>query len=96
MKNGKKVERDFGSSGRYGYPWMLVLDGARSRRDEPKVIATSIGPDGNIGCPVNEKETDLFFGMLRDTRKRLTDEDLKVLRAEHEAFAKPIREMMKR
>jgi hypothetical protein len=90
MKNGKALnERFAGGTGR-GLPWFVVTDAAQ------KPLATSDGPDGNIGCPVTPEEAEVFFEILVKTRSRLTDADLAVLRAEHAAFAKPILEKIGR
>lgn len=57
-----------------GIPWFAILDG------EGKVLATSDGPDGNIGFPGEPAGIDHFVGMLKSTRQRLSDDDLTVLR----------------
>jgi hypothetical protein len=62
---------------RGGIPWCAILDA------DQNVLATSDGPDGNIGFPSKEEPTGIehFLKMLRDSRIRLTDADLEKLRA---------------
>ena len=50
-----------------GLPWFAVLDAAG------EVIATSDGPEGNVGFPVMDKEIAHFIQVLRSTKTRLTD-----------------------
>ena len=90
MEHGEAVGARLTGGESKGYPWSVILDG------DGKALADSDGPDGNIGCPVTEEEADWLFEMLGRTRQRLTDEELAVLRAEHDAFAEPIRERMRR
>lgn len=63
---------------RGGIPWLAVLDSDRT------VLATSEGPDGNIGFPHDSASIDHFMSMISSTRLRLSDEDLKALRADLE------------
>jgi len=90
MTHGKEVGKRITKGESKGYPFSVVLDGSG------KELVTSDGPGGNIGCPVTEEEAAWLLEMIGRTRKRLSDADLKVLSAEHTAFAKPIRERMKR
>jgi thiol-disulfide isomerase/thioredoxin len=58
-----------------GIPWFVILDA------EGEVLATSDGPDGNIGCPWTDEEKAVFEGILRDVTTRMSDEDLEVVLA---------------
>ena len=44
-----------------GMPWMVVLD-----RDGKELI-TSVGPKGNVGCPVQPDEIDYFVKMIESS-----------------------------
>ena len=59
---------------RGGIPWCAILDAKQS------VLATSDGPDGNIGFPSEPAGIDHFINMLESTMQRMSDEDLKTLR----------------
>ena len=85
MTHGKQVEERLTGGERKGYPWSVILaaDGT--------TLITGDGPQGNIGCPVTEAEAAHFFAMLSTTRQRLSDDELALLRMEHDAFAAPIR-----
>ncbi len=50
-----------------GIPWFAFLT------PEGKKIVTSDGPNGNVGCPWNDDEIDLFGGMLRKAKISLSD-----------------------
>ena len=63
---------------RGGIPWCVILDA------EGKTLATSDGPDGNIGFPSDEAGIKHFMTMLQSTKQRLTDEDLAGLRKDLE------------
>jgi hypothetical protein len=65
----KRIREDHG-----GIPWLAIVDA------EGNVLATSDGPDGNIGFPGEPAGIDHFVGMLKSTRQRLSDDDLAVLR----------------
>ncbi len=81
MPNGKAVAKELRQDDPGGMPWFEITDANANR------LVTSIGPKGNVGCPVTEAEADWFFAMLNKTKKRLTAEQIKVLEAEHYAFA---------
>jgi len=44
-----------------GMPWMVILDG------DGKELTTSVGPEGNVGCPVKPSEVDYFVEMIKST-----------------------------
>lgn len=90
MKNGKAVGERLTGGESKGYPWSLILAA------DGETLITGDGPQGNIGCPVTPEEAAHFLDMLRKTKQRVTDEELAVIHAEHDLFANPIRERMKR
>jgi hypothetical protein len=57
-----------------GIPWIVFFgaDGA--------VLATSEGPQGNIGCPYADEEIAHFVAMLEKSPARLTADDIAALR----------------
>jgi hypothetical protein len=60
---------------RGGIPWFAILDG------EGEVLATSDGPDGNIGFPSEPAGIDHFMSMIKSTGQRISDKELGELRA---------------
>ncbi len=44
-----------------GMPWIVILDG------DGKELITSVGPEGNIGCPVQPAEVDYFVTMIKSS-----------------------------
>ena len=85
MPHGEEVAKRLRGSRSGGIPWMVILDADGAE------LVTSDGPGGNVGCPVTKQEARWFFSMLTSTRQRLEDDDLAVLRAEHDLFAEPMR-----
>ncbi len=59
---------------RGGIPWCAILD------TQQNVLATSDGPDGNIGFPSEPAGIDHFINMLESTKQRMSDQDLNSLR----------------
>ncbi len=76
MTNGEQAAARLAPSESGGVPWMVILDASG------KELASSHGPDGNIGYPYQPNEIAHFITMLRDTRKRLTDADLDSIAAD--------------
>ncbi|OAI52296.1 hypothetical protein AYO47_06355 [Planctomyces sp. SCGC AG-212-M04] len=74
MDHADDVVKRFLPEGSLGHPWMVILN------REGEVVATSVGPDGNIGCPSKPEEIDHFIQMLASTKKRLGDADLDTIR----------------
>lgn len=76
----KKFQKEPG-----GIPWCAIMDA------DQQVLATSDGPDGNIGYPAKDEPQGIehFVKMLRDSRIRLTDADLDGLRAALEGKETP-------
>ena len=44
-----------------GMPWIVILDG------DGEELITSVGPEGNIGCPVQPAEVDYFVTMIKSS-----------------------------
>ena len=63
-----------------GIPWMAIVDA------DGKVLTTSDGPQGNVGCPWKAEEIAWFREMLATTKKNLTDADLDRIVAANEAY----------
>lgn len=83
MKHGKEVAQRFCPSDKAGLPWLAVLDA------DGKIRATSEGPDGNIGFPVEPAEVDYFVDMLSRTARQLTTAELdQIKRALNETAAR--------
>ncbi len=61
MEGGQAMfdEMKKGRSG--GMPWMVILDG------DGKELITSVGPEGNVGCPVQPAEVDYFVTMIESS-----------------------------
>jgi hypothetical protein len=60
---------------RGGIPWYAILD------ESGKVLATSDGPDGNIGFPSEPASVDHFVAIIKSTSQRISEQDLATLRA---------------
>ena len=56
-----------------GLPWFAFIDAT------DKAVATSTGPDGNVGFPAKDTEYAHFKSMLEKARKHLTDADIAAL-----------------
>lgn len=69
MTDGEQAAARLATGESSGVPWMVILDASR------KELASSRGPDGNIGYPFQPNEIGHFMTMLRGNRKRLTDTD---------------------
>lgn len=80
MINAEKALARFEPLKSGGVPWMAILDA------NGKELASSFGPDGNIGYPYEPKEISHFIAMLRDTRKRLTDDELSTIEVDLNAY----------
>lgn len=72
--HGNEVINRIRSNRGGGIPWMAILDA------KGKVLITSDGPDGNIGCPQEPKDIDHFMKMLTTTARRITHDQLVQLR----------------
>ncbi len=70
MVHGKEVMARFRPGEGRGIPWFAFLD------SKGAVAATSDGPKGNVGCPVEPEEIDHFLSMLKGGGSRLTPEQV--------------------
>ncbi len=70
MAHGKDVEKQFRPKAGGGIPWFAVLDA------QGNVLATSDGPKGNIGFPVEPHEIAHFMDVLKQTVRGITADDL--------------------
>lgn len=68
-----------------GIPWVALYNGKGEK------MATSSGPKGNVGCPVDPHEIRHFMNMLRIGAVNLTDKELAVLEASLTEHGKKIR-----
>ncbi|MEC8553748.1 MAG: hypothetical protein VXZ82_01960 [Planctomycetota bacterium] len=84
MTNGQAVATELGGGGE-GLPWMTILDSTG------KELVNSVGPTGNIGCPVGDEERAHFLAMLGKTIQRATPEELKQIEANLAAYANKLR-----
>jgi thioredoxin-related protein len=69
MTGGKEVMLKIRGAEAGGIPWFAFLDG------QGKALATSDGPEGNVGFPYQPAEVDHFLGMLKQSTE-LTPEQL--------------------
>lgn len=76
--------------GRGSIPWFVFTDA------EMKPLATSDGPEGNIGCPVMAKEISHFIDMLHKVRKNMNEADVAAVQNALEANAEKILSKRKR
>ncbi len=70
MENGQDVLRRFRRDDSGGIPWFVVLD------PKGNPIATSDGPKGNVGFPVEPHEIAHVLDLLKRTTRRATPEQL--------------------
>jgi thiol:disulfide interchange protein len=68
--HGKQVAQRIRGSTKGGIPWFAILDG------QGQVLATSDGPKGNVGFPVEPHEIGHFIGVLKKTARRMSAEQL--------------------
>ncbi len=61
MEGGEDVFTELRKDRSGGLPWMVVLDGDGSE------IVTSVGPQGNIGCPAETFEIEHFVDMIKQS-----------------------------
>ncbi len=84
MAGGKELAERLRANPQGGIPWCAVLD------EDGRVLATSDGPDGNIGCPVTASEIEHFVAMLRGTARRMRPEGLGVVKKVLEEHAREV------
>lgn len=84
MKNAKGVVEQLRKSKDGGIPWFVFLD------PHGLALATSDGPDGNVGFPATPEEISHFVSMLKKTVRRIKPEQIsQIEKALKEAAAKP-------
>ena len=64
----------FQKLGGEGLPFFAILDA------KGKALATSTGPDGNIGYPKEPQEIEAFAAVLRKTAPRISEADLALVK----------------
>ena len=80
MTNGAAVAARYLPKGMQGDPWFLVLDA------QGKSLASSLGPNGNIGYPGEAEGITHFMQLLRETRQALSDADLDLIFTDLESW----------
>lgn len=85
MTHGQDIMDRLKGERKGGLPWMIVLDA------DGKELITSNKKDGgdNIGGPVQPDEIAHFMTMLRQTKQHLTDDEVAIVEAELNVYAKP-------
>ena len=68
MENGKTVANRLDKGRGGGIPWMVILD------SDGTELASSFGPDGNIGYPIASEEISYFVSMIDQTRRKISPE----------------------
>ena len=81
MEHGGDVARSLRRKQTGGIPWITILDG------EGKELITSDGPDGNIGCPIAEKECAYFVSMIARTIQHAPHDRVAEIAEALDAFA---------
>ena len=61
MDQGDDVFSELKQDRSGGMPWMVVLDGQGAE------IISSVGPKGNVGCPIQPFEIEHFVDMIRES-----------------------------
>lgn len=83
--NGKQVAERLRGSSEGGIPWTVITD------SKGAPLITSDGPEGNIGCPVDESETAWFMQMITKTARHLGEAEIAKIDAALEEYAKKYR-----
>ncbi len=84
MEGGKDVFNELKDERSGGLPWMVILDG------DGKELISSVGPDGNVGCPVDPNEIAHFVEMIKQT-SAASEEQLSAIEQAMTANAKKIK-----
>jgi thioredoxin-related protein len=84
MNGGKEVQKRYQPATSSGIPWFAILD------VQGKALATSDGPNGNIGYPAKPEEIAHFLAMVRGQARRIDDGQLDRLRRSLEQAAERI------
>jgi len=61
MEHGDETAKRLRGERSVGLPWIAILDSAGVK------LATSDGPNGNIGCPISADERAVFIEMISKT-----------------------------
>jgi hypothetical protein len=67
---GEAMMNQYTKGQKAGLPWFAFLD------PDSKIIATSQGPNGNIGCPHSSDEIDAFGVLLRQASPALSVDEV--------------------
>jgi thioredoxin-related protein len=84
MTGGKEVQKRYQPATSAGIPWYAILD------VQGKAVATSDGPNGNIGYPAKPEEIAHFLAMVKGQARRIDDGQLDRLRKSLEEVAERI------
>ena len=82
MDGGKEIFKRYNPKNDSGIPWFVILD------SKGKAKVDCMSEKGNIGFPYEEHEVAHFLKMLEQTKQRLTDAEITVLKA---SLAKPVK-----
>lgn len=85
MVGGKELASQLREGQGGGIPWVALYNGKGEK------MATSSGPKGNVGCPVDPHEIRQFMNMLRIGAVNLTVKELAALEASLTEHGKKIR-----
>ena len=72
MEGGKNLMDELKKDRPGGMPWMVILAA------DGKEIVSSVGPDGNIGCPVQPNEIAHFVDMVKQSSSANDDQLAKI------------------
>lgn len=84
MENGEDVMNELKKDRPGGLPWMIILDG------DGEELVSSVGPKGNVGCPVEPHEIEHFIDMIKQSSDA-DEEELTAISDALNANAKKIR-----
>jgi len=85
MTGGNDMLKHYQPKSSGGIPWFAILDA------QGKPLATSDGPDGNIGYPGEPQGIDHFLAMVKGQGRRIDDRQLGQLRKSLEEAAERIK-----
>ncbi len=84
MEGGEALMNELKKDRQGGLPWMVILDG------DGNELISSVGPKGNVGCPVEPHEIEYFVEMIKQSSDASEDELIAISDA-MKANAKKIR-----
>ena len=84
MENGKAVSKKLMDGRSGGLPWIVIFDG------DGKELVTSVGPDGNVGCPATPEEISHFISMIEQTCSDETKAKIDDLKTAMDAYGKKL------